>query len=79
MKESKFFAEVMQEGAVVQGRKEVLQALEIRFGPELAAELQGPVGSLTDLDRLTELLRLAIPCRRPAEFRRTPASLAPAR
>jgi hypothetical protein len=77
MKESKFFEEVMHEGAVVQGRKDVLHVLTDRFGEEAAAEFQGALQEVADLDRLTELLLAASKSRRISQFRRALAAAPP--
>ena len=74
MKESKFYQEIQEEGRV-EGRLETRRAdihetLEVRFGSEVAAEFDEVLQGLSDWDELTRLLREAIRCRRPAEFRR---------
>lgn len=70
MKESKFFEEVMHEGAVVTRRQDVLSLLTDRFGEEAATEFQGPLQGVADLDRLAELLLAASKSRRISQFRR---------
>jgi hypothetical protein len=75
MKESKFFEEVMHEGAVVTRRQDVLRALAIRFGEEAAAEFQEVLQNVADLDRLTELHDAAIKSRRITQFRRALADI----
>jgi hypothetical protein len=69
MRESRFLEEVMQEGRLEGQRKAILEALEIRFGPEAAAPFKSPLDALRDSDQLTQLLRLAIRCPRIKQFR----------
>jgi hypothetical protein len=80
MRESKFFEEVLAEGRVEgkveQARASVLDALDVKFGAEAAAEFREALRGVTDLDQLSELLRLAIKSKRPAEFRRRLAAAA---
>jgi hypothetical protein len=70
MKESPAYQEIMDEGRIESLRTAIQTALEIRFGASAAAEFAPALGGITDLDRLTELHRLAISCRRVSEFRR---------
>jgi hypothetical protein len=74
MKESKFYQEILEEGrtaGLLEGsRAAVQQALELRFGAEAAAQVTEALSGIGDPQRLTELLRLAIQCRRLSEFRR---------
>lgn len=77
MKESKFFEEVMREGAIIQGRKSVLRVLALRFGEEATAEFQGPLQDVDDLERLSELHVAAIKSRRISQFRRALAAAPP--
>ena len=74
MKESKFYQEVMAEGAVERARADVLEALDVRLGAEAVAEFKEALRTIGDLTRLSELHRLAIQCRRLTEFRRAFAS-----
>jgi hypothetical protein len=70
MRESKFYEEVMEEGRVEERRVALLETLDLRFGPDAAAELTETLRRLSDLKRLAELHRVAITCRRLADFRR---------
>src|SRR5438132_1063279 len=74
MKESKFYQEVMAEGALERARADVLDAIEVRFGAKAAAEFKEALPGITDLKQLSQLLRLAIQSRRLAEFQRAFAS-----
>lgn len=74
MKESKFYQEVMAEGAVERARADVLENIDVRFGSEAAAEFKEALQGVADLSQLSQLHRLAIQCRRLAEFRRAIAS-----
>jgi hypothetical protein len=78
MKESKFFEEVMalgrQEAEVANGRAHTLVVLEERFGPSVAAEFAPAVNALDDAERLNLLLRLAVRCAGPEEFRQALAA-----
>jgi hypothetical protein len=66
MKESPFFDEL----AADVRRTDVLQVLEVRFGPEAAKGTEPALHEISDADRLSELHRLAVRCRRLADFRR---------
>ncbi len=55
---------------VEKGRKHVLRALALRFGPEAAAEFTEALNAITDDDKLDELLDLAIKARGINSFRR---------
>jgi predicted transposase YdaD len=91
MKESKFYQEILEEGrtaGLLEGRAAGLlegsraaihQALELRFGAEAAAPLMEALRGIGDPQRLTELHRLAIQCRRLSEFRRALAAGHPPR
>jgi hypothetical protein len=65
MRESKFFEEVRTEGARQRVRIDVLEVIDVRFGPKAAAELKDVVQAIADLDQLSELYRLAIKSRLP--------------
>jgi predicted transposase YdaD len=74
MKESPFYQEILAEGRA-EGRAEarresIRDVLTIRFGEAAAAECTPVLERIADGDRLMELLRLAIRCRRITEFRR---------
>lgn len=70
MRESKAFDEIMEEGRIERGRKDVLQAIELRFGKKVADECRAAIEAISDEEELSESLRLAIKSRRPAELRR---------
>lgn len=78
MIESKFFEEVQAIGALDRGREDTLAVLEERFGRAQAAEFAAAVNALDDSARLNQLLRLAVRCAGPEEFRQAVAEL-PAR
>jgi hypothetical protein len=81
MKESKFYQEILEEGAAEGDRKraraDILEVLEVRFRPERAAEFREVLQGITDRELLSELHRLAVRCRRLAEFRRALLSASP--
>jgi predicted transposase YdaD len=78
MKESKFFEDVLAEGRKegrLEGRIEgqrnaILDALDVKFGPAVKAELAPLLAEIADSERLAQLHRLAVKCRRIDEFRR---------
>ena len=70
MKESPFWEEMLTEGRLEARRADIEEAIRIRFGNEAGAEVRTPLSSISDLDRLSELHRLAIRCRRISDFRR---------
>jgi len=70
MRESKFFEEVMEEGRIERSRTAILDALEVRFGPEAAVEFAEAVKEIRDPKLLAELHRHAITSRRLTAFRR---------
>jgi hypothetical protein len=70
MKESPLYQEILAEGRAEGQRGAVREALGIRFGEEAASEFEAALNAVTDPARLADLLRLAIRCRRVAEFRR---------
>ena len=51
-------------------RADVKHVIAIRFGSEMAEEIQAVLDGISDLERLAELLELAIRCRRISDFRR---------
>jgi len=65
MRESKFFEEVMAEGALERARVDVLDVIDVRFGPKAAAELKDAVQSIADSAELSRVLRLVIKSRLP--------------
>lgn len=74
MKESKFFEEVRAEARVegrIEGQKnDILEALDVKFGPEARTEFTPTLAKITDPDQLARLFRQAIACRRVEDFRR---------
>ncbi|HUG93494.1 MAG TPA: hypothetical protein VML55_21825 [Planctomycetaceae bacterium] len=70
MKESPFFDEL----AADTRRIDIGEVLEARFGAEAAKELQPALQQISDLERLSELNRLAARCRRVSDFRRALAA-----
>lgn len=70
MRESKFFDEIIALGRVEQGRADVLEVLELRFGPNAGDEFTQALDAITDRDKLSELHRLAIKTRSVSAFRR---------
>jgi hypothetical protein len=58
------------EGEQIRGRKSVLQVLQLRFGDEAAKEFEEAVNRHEDLERLQELLQLAVTVRRLSQFRK---------
>jgi hypothetical protein len=70
MKESKFYEEVREEGRVEERRNALLDTLDLRFGSGPTAELAEDLRGLNDLGQLAELNRVAVTCRRLADFRR---------
>ncbi len=70
MKESKFYQEIMDEGRLEGRREYILEAIQVRFGTEAASSIAGALGPINDSDRLSELHRLAMRCRRLSEFQR---------
>jgi hypothetical protein len=74
MKESKAYQEIMAEGraegALQTKRADISEAIEVRFGPEAAAEFQQIVRGIEDLDQLSRLHRLAISSRGLTQLRR---------
>ncbi len=80
MRESKFLQQIEDEAGTAaelkRARLDVLQALEVRFGPEAAAEFADALNSITDVEQLSELHRLAIKSRGLAPFRRALSRLA---
>ncbi len=65
MRESKFFEEVMAEGALERARIDVLEAIDVGFGPKAAAELKGAVQTIADPVELSQMLRMVIKSRLP--------------
>jgi hypothetical protein len=76
MRESKFYQEIMAEGALEARRVDVLSVLEERFGPSVAAEIVAQVNRLDDLKQLDLLVRLAARCATLNEFRKALGPLA---
>jgi predicted transposase YdaD len=85
MRESTFFQEILAEGRAEgraegelrRGRQTVLEALEVRFGTEAAAEFRDFLLTITDVEQLSELHRTAIKCRGIRGFRRALATRQP--
>jgi hypothetical protein len=78
MRESGFFDEIMKEGRIEERQASILQALGLRFGEDAVAEFTQAINAIRDLDRLSELLRLAIKSRGIKPFRRALTSTTPA-
>jgi hypothetical protein len=70
MHESSLAQEFVLEGTQIGIRQSVLEALTVRFGEERATEFTEALGRITNLDRLKDLLKLAIQARRISQFRR---------
>ena len=74
MRESKFFEEVQaegrMEGRVDARRDDILEALDVRFGPEVKKEFAPLLASITNFEQLGQFLRLAVKCRRVDELRK---------
>jgi len=70
MHESKFVQEIQNEAEIRRARIFVQQALEGRFGSDVAAEFAELLNSIQHIDQLSELHRLAIKSRGLAAFRR---------
>ncbi len=70
MKESKIIEEFQDEARVEKGREDTLEVLDARFGPRAVAEFRPLLGSVTDNQKLTRLLRLALRCSDLEQFRR---------
>ena len=70
MKESPMYAEIMMEGEIKARQADILEAIQLRFGPKAAAEFEPRLRPVNDLDALSRLHRLAIQSRRLTEFRR---------
>jgi hypothetical protein len=75
MRESPFYQELVAEGEQVGTRKDILQALTIRFGAEVAKEHEQAINRLENLEQLEELHKIAIKSRRASQFRRALAEL----
>lgn len=70
MRESNFFEEIEAFGRLVQSQVAIMEALAVRFGPEAAEEFKEPLKSIKDIDKLSELHKLAIKTRGLGPFRR---------
>jgi predicted transposase YdaD len=70
MRESPFYQQLVEEGEQVRARKDVLQALQLRFGDDAVAEFEALVNRLDNLDQLSGLHKLAIQSRRLSQFRK---------
>ena len=71
MKESKFYQEIMEEGALAKARADVIHALALRFGSENAAEFRELLEDIVDEHQLTELHGRAILCQDLEDFRQS--------
>ncbi len=71
MKESKFYQEILEEGRIEEKRTDIGEVLETRFGTEAAEEFREALGNVTDLPKLSTLLRLASRCDHLVDFRRS--------
>ena len=79
MKESKFYQEIHEEGRL-EGQREtrraaILEVLEARFGPNTREDYADGLGQIADLERLSELLKLASNCPRLTDFRKAFAKI----
>ena len=70
LRDSTLFPEFLEEGQQIRARLDVLQALELRFGPEAAKEFTSAINRLENLEQLGELHKLAIQSRRISQFRK---------
>ncbi|MCI0456604.1 MAG: hypothetical protein L0Z62_06445 [Gemmataceae bacterium] len=70
MQESSFFREVREEGELLSRRVDILEVMETRFGPGGKADLEAAINTVTDLERLRRLLRVAAGCESVDDFRR---------
>jgi hypothetical protein len=74
MKESKFYQEILeegrQEGQNRARRADILETLQIRFGPEAVSEFSEALGLLQDPGQLTRLFRQAVQSRTLNSFRK---------
>jgi hypothetical protein len=77
MRESKFFEEVTAFGLLEGRRADIVEALDVRFGPQTGEEFKEALQSIKDADKLSELLRLAIKSRGLGPFRRALQALKP--
>ena len=73
MRESKIYEEIKDEGRL-EGRSDamrasVLEALEIKFGPDARAEFASLLAEVRDSNRLVALHRLALRAKDLGEFR----------
>jgi hypothetical protein len=69
MKESKIIEEFQAEARPEITRLFILDDLQIRFGEAAAAQCAPLLNAISDIDRLTELHRLALRCSRLKQFR----------
>ena len=69
MRDSPLVQEFILEGEQIRARKDVLQALNIRFGEDTASEFTEQLARIEQLDQLDALHRLAIKARRISQFR----------
>ena len=70
MRESPFYQDILDEGRAEGERTAILETLGLRFGRAAAAEFQEGLNAITDLGKLTELVRTAVKCRGIGGFRR---------
>jgi hypothetical protein len=63
-------AEGRTEGQLNTKRDDIHETLAARFGPEAATEFVEALRGIGDLDRLSDLFRLALGCRKLTEFRK---------
>jgi hypothetical protein len=69
MRESKFLAQIEREAELRRARAGVRLVLRVRLGPEAEAEFADALNTINDLDKLSELLTVAIKCRGLGPFR----------
>lgn len=68
--DSPFYDEIVALGRIEAGREDLLQILEARFGPDVAAEFAETVNAIKSEEKLSELHRLALKKRTVNSFRR---------
>jgi hypothetical protein len=70
MRESPFYQEILAEGRIEEKRLSILEVLEARLGSGASTEFREALEAITDVARLSELLRAASKCRSVGGFRR---------
>jgi hypothetical protein len=74
MRDSPIIQEFIQEGEQLRARKDVLRVVELRFGAEAVKEFEEALNRIESLERLQQLLELAVRARRISQFRRAVSS-----